>query len=330
MATIGVLTDLEPDDLIAIAALPQAQFYLVGESDPRVKWARMRRYLAILFEHPEESVVIAGTPSDRVFSREGGEFYDGLVLPDHPTNTLKGKPIYEDSCTVRGLVYVKRALIKLSESDAPMLIILKPPRELLMLYEESKVAFRNIAQHIDLLCYGGFNFRALDDDYDNLQNVLGAFRSVRIYDRSICSPEQLAVTGDCATLPEVHRIIQGGANRAHPFWTAVQAAIGDWNREIEKRLSRKTDSNSTRICEAIRADREQFVIADCVIPLIFHAAENASSTISEVTCNYIYADSAGVVQYANVIGKPAKPWSIVLPMDAKVIDDSLANLLQHV
>lgn len=328
-SNLGVLTDLEPDDLIAIAALPQAAFYVVGESDPAVKWARMKRYVELLYSDPSQSKVIAGMPSDKIYEADGQEFYDGLSMPSDPRSSLDGRPMNLLDSKDDGLALLEGALRALRSCDKPTLIVLKPPRELIVLYQANPSAFKELVRPMHLLAYGGFNFRTLpSSSQDTLIDMFTFFSSVTLYDRSVSTERQLDLTGNTETLPGIHKVINAGSRRAHPLWTAVAAAIKDWNANIEARVRGNTCAHSRRIHEAIISDNMQVVLADIVIAAIYHLK---AEKLPRMEINQIYSDAQNVLRYDHLTGPIEKRnWVLVRPLDPTLVDDTLAPILGHV
>jgi hypothetical protein len=332
---IGVLTDLEPDDLLALATLPQAEFYLVGEADPTLKWARMKRYAQLLFgsQGAEKSQVLAGMKSACLSPCEGREFDDGLSIPVDPVTPANGKSISCDPLDDnyhRDLTYVEAALIQLNLASDPVLVLMKPPRELLALYTKHCEDFKNVVYRTDLLAYGGSNFQTLFEDGEtsiqDMHDFLGSFRSVTVYDQAPRSPAQLVTPGDRLTLPMIHNVIAKAAERAHPLWKAVEAAIRKWNREKLSKCRHKKDTHSKYVAKCIERDPMQVVIADLALSVIFRLTEGS---LRSRLFNCILLDD-GIVKYRMLANRSPRRWNVIMPLEPKMVDELLAWAMENV
>src|SRR5690349_24118120 len=137
-----LFTDLEPDDVMAIAILLKfgvnIRYVVVGEGNANIKVSRMRRYCE-LFGMPSQ--VIQGFASNKLFAKDGCEFSD-LVVEEGVYNREQFMESISDFLEI---------------APNPVFICLKPPRELLDCFEELKHKLGLITG----LFYGGFNFRTL-------------------------------------------------------------------------------------------------------------------------------------------------------------------------
>ena len=161
--TTWLETDLEPDDVLALRINPwlkETKYYVVGEGDSNVKYNRMRRY-ARLLGRPDVTI-IEGLGSEASFPHDGGEF-DNLE---------------REVCTEDYLPH----FIEFASSPSPVMISLKPMRELLAAYIHDEKSISKLLQNVELYAYGGFNFRCLLEHEAKLLELLHCFKKVSIYE----------------------------------------------------------------------------------------------------------------------------------------------------
>lgn len=174
MIEIWLETDLEPDDLFAIYLLAKKQYapkyIVVGEGKSITKCARMSRYISLLQEEkllPKDynCTIIKGIDSKNIFPDDGKEFKDLNLDND-------------------GIDYLSHdfypALVKkyISESNNPIMVMLKPPRELVNCSEEIKSEISKVTSY----WYGSFNFRSVWAHLHILESLLKQFKSTYIYE----------------------------------------------------------------------------------------------------------------------------------------------------
>jgi hypothetical protein len=163
MHKICVATDLEPDDVLALAVLHGRKFaikaVLVGEGDPRAKSHRALEYLSAL--GVADAVVTAGAPSDKLFPGEAPSAADTAFDAPSAFRYFEG----------------------LVDSGIKHVLYLKPPRELLAMWTADQARARTLFQHLHLGLYGSFNLRVLG--YVKTAWMTSAdecpFASVRLY-----------------------------------------------------------------------------------------------------------------------------------------------------
>lgn len=162
---IGLQTDLEPDDVFANFILNKKfniHHVVVGEGSADIKHARILKYLELL--NSSKTICFRGQSSNKLFDKDGKEFHDLKV----------NKGDYDSNQFVSLIkTYIHRA-------DNPVMVFLKPPRELMECFTELKNDLKCVTSYF----YGGFNFRCLMPTYKNEQilEMLDNFREVHIYE----------------------------------------------------------------------------------------------------------------------------------------------------
>ncbi|MDP1835427.1 MAG: hypothetical protein Q8K75_05800 [Chlamydiales bacterium] len=263
---IAITTDLEPDDVLALYIIFQKandiyeekggaypiKFIIVGEGETARKKARMEYMLGKLIALPDgvEVRVIEGTPSnDNIFAYDGDEIGEEILgttdlkdIFDSPELTLAKCDYYKETGPVRTL---ERFLKK---SPAPLLIVLKPPTELLSIKPE-------LLRNATVMMYGSFNFRkivtdtkalassAFDDvrhqgDTDKLQALLNFFA---LHFKKVGIVESYGMLGSQASVFRDHEwshdILQHIENSNEPFFIMFRKLVNNWNRYLfEKQL----------------------------------------------------------------------------------------------
>ena len=171
-------TDLEPDELIALYIFSKAGFtfdyVVVGEGNSKIKTARIRKYCELLNIKP---VVIEGLPSSKSFENDGKEFNNlEMKDADHFVNNYEAQ------------------LREYIDSTAnPVIVSLKPMRELISCYKELSLA------NAKLFVYGSFNFRCLKSetfDLNTLTDMFQKFKKVNIFETYYALGEKNACNND--------------------------------------------------------------------------------------------------------------------------------------
>lgn len=212
--SIGLQTDLEPDDVLANLILSKRfniHHVIVGEGDADIKQSRMRKYLELLSSN--ETILLRGQSSNNLFDQDGKEFSD---LEISKSNYDKNQFI---------------SLIKkyVQTIDNPKIIFLKPPRELLETFSELKEYLAKITAYF----YGGFNFRCLMLSYasERILEVLNAFKKVHIY-------ESFFATGSDNTINKIldYQLYQVllKQSKNNPYIDKLMQLTHLWNSSIMK------------------------------------------------------------------------------------------------
>lgn len=168
----AIATDLEPDDVFALAIIFEEanriyyesankkypiNLIIVGEGNTAIKRMRMEKLLQEYYNIPSEvhiEVVEGIGTRDNIFPFDGHELFEKEILEQIPFPDTKG---------------CQQALTALEswaeQSDNPFIIQLKPAQELLYLRED-------LANKTTVLFYGSFNIRKIIDDTAVISEVL--------------------------------------------------------------------------------------------------------------------------------------------------------------
>lgn len=163
-------TDLEPDDLIALYILPdkfkKGSIFIVGEGNSVIKFKRMEYYVK-LFGFTD-TIIIQGLSSKNIFP------YDGKEIG------INDKSLQFISDNSRNYENILKNI-----KDNSNFYIMKPPRELMIMFMENPKIFSNCNAFIS----GSFNLRSLiggsidrKSNEMNLINMINSFKSCKIYE----------------------------------------------------------------------------------------------------------------------------------------------------
>lgn len=251
---VVALTDLEPDDVLALyvalrlaAKRVRLRALVVGEgTDVTIKVRRARKYLAALeaeglLSRAADVRVVAGLASKERFAGEGKEW--GLSPQDAGHADEKGDG------TLAELWDTFYATAK-----RPVLWLLKPPRELLLLLA-SLSSFPSSATDKDdtnkdevarckerwarteVLLYGGFNLRCVlsrsqpRESRAALATLLAAFKRVVLYESFHATGDQNNLSPDNA--PSFFaRLKAAVAARPNGYLAALCRLVRQWNDSI--------------------------------------------------------------------------------------------------
>lgn len=235
-----ILTDLETDDLAAICLLSEFKrnskiMFVVGEGSSSIKVHRMEFYIEKLGF--SKAKVIQGYSSKKKFP------YDGLdVMTEDERNDIMD--IDKDKKEI------KEEIAEFIKKEEPFIISLKPPRELIELWDEGF----DMSKYI-LAGYMSFNLRCLMREWKpNLVNFLTSFRTCYFFETkySVGGSTYSAITEkdfDFAILP---RIV---INLMY-HWNKHQDELCDENI---KKLSEKSDEGSNQRLHRNKATKKQVV-----------------------------------------------------------------------
>lgn len=139
---VCVATDLEPDDMLALAVLKARGFHIrygiVGEGDPEAKSPRFAAYTEALGFPVRDSDILEGCPSDKQFP--------GEQVPAYPGPKPKHTFTFFESMVDAGVTHV---------------MYLKPPRELMVMWTTNRPRAQALFSRIHLAIYGSFNLRTI-------------------------------------------------------------------------------------------------------------------------------------------------------------------------
>lgn len=252
-------TDLEPDDILALYSLRHTNIshIVVGEGDAHIKFLRIKKYMELL---PSlNPILIEGVGSDAKFEFDGKEF-----------NSLDStcENIHTDS--------YENNFKKFSQSQNPIMISLKPLRELMMYRDSLSPYLKNVTLYV----YGGFNFRCIYSESNSqldLINLLSMFKKVVIYESFYVSGTNNSI--DKYTSPKIYSLLQDQNNE---FFKTLMKLIKNWNIHIlnkkKNALITATDEHEIkRIQKIINNVNDkidfQLVLADFGLTAIFDKIE---------------------------------------------------------
>lgn len=258
MATLFIETDLESDDVLALYrnTLRKANYYVVGEGDPKIKYNRMKRYCKLLGNN--DAVVIQGLGSKKPFPNDGKEF-DSLET---------------NSCNEGYMDHFKQ----FATASDPVMFSLKPMRELVKEYAENKEQVKGLVKNVTLYVYGGFNFRCLVREYGKeLIELLYCFKKVSIYESHYATGENSV---NKQNSPLLYKYCQ--EHKDDPYIQTLLRLINIWNchlrDEMKETLETKTEPNDIKRLHKIICDIEgnedfQFVLADFALTSVYDKVE---------------------------------------------------------
>lgn len=161
-----ISTDLEPDDMVAIEIMSKVihdkqVVFLVGEGDAHIKTIRMKHYIEEFgFKN---ATILTGMDSRKKFPYDG---YD-VMSQNEVENLMNVDP---------DIKFLMKQLEVFIKERKPLIISIKPPRELIKLFKESK-AFRDAISKVTIVGYMSFNIRCLMREYskDDIVKFLKSF-----------------------------------------------------------------------------------------------------------------------------------------------------------
>lgn len=201
---LWIETDLEPDDVLALAIFPKADYYVVGEGEAKIKYQRMKGYLDML--NITDYILIKGNDGPKKYELDGKEF-EHLPKIEHVETNYKKH--FENFCN----------------SENPIMISIKPMRELAKLFSKNQ-NIKKLLGNITFYAYGGFNFRTLLGTYKNvLKEILNSFKEVHIYESFYATGENNSFNKD--TFPKLKEIL---FTSNKPFYKTFVKLIRNWNK----------------------------------------------------------------------------------------------------
>lgn len=275
---VVVMSDLEPDDLLAFHimadALRKAKKCVVVVGEGNVSKRGM--CLALLKEiGVEQATVIDGQTSDKDFPLPLRRAFAG-----HAVDTeLDASPVVD---AVQQLLLETAVL----DSASPLVICLKPPRELLTMPSA-------LQAKLTLVCYGSFNFRslgALKPDWQVLVNA--RFKETLVYESFLVTGAENSLTDSNSRLFEFALKTAQRNDASSTFWNGLLKAVRSWNKHIARdcletietlaremctdleqndwpalraKKIRLGDRNWKVVSNIIDAESRQMVLADCAL-----------------------------------------------------------------
>jgi hypothetical protein len=264
---LWVETDNEPDDLLGLRMLHRRGFsfhtIVVGETpDPVAKGDQLRHgnYAFI-----RDYTILIGAPSDKVHPR------DPVTMRRH-TNSQDYRSLDQ---------YVTDLAAYLSAYERPVMVIMKPPRELLKAMQDpeaNKVLFDLLKSKAVVYLYGSFNLRTLRVDNPTLHALLGLFHEVYLFESFHAVGESNSING--TTMPRLKRHWEQKMAQADLPLTFLNLWMYEWNNDLyRKQLPHASTSPlSAKIVDNISKHMDfQFVAADMVLCLYVEAPEGVLS-----------------------------------------------------
>lgn len=281
-ATYWHETDMEPDDLMAIFLLPIPSYVVVGEGDARVRLSRAENYYYLLSEtssaheislDSKKPVFINGSGSSRHFPNDGHEF-SHLVL-------TSSNESYKDRFR------------EFARTIEPVMISMKPMRELFDWYIHNPEEVRNLLREVTLYTYGGFNFRSLlysgiDAAHvdpirtgELLVELLSSFKNTVIYESYHATSHMRKGednTINAQNSPNLQTFLR---ESKHPYIRHMNQFTTLWNEYILKKarediservLDPETRVRREKIITQIDKNRDfQYVLADMALAVLIHS-----------------------------------------------------------
>ena len=183
-SNLVIMTDLEPDDVLAIDMLlneyPDKQYsFLVGEGNAHMKYLRANEYYNSGKYYPNKYNVYEGYASLKIFNYDGHEI--GLYVNDEGTIMTKEGEYYYTKDLKLPVVNLD-TLKELFEKNT-IILCLKPPRELMDIYKSDNSFFKD--RNTTFIAYTSFNLRCLlktGATSDELSNLLNSFSNTYLYE----------------------------------------------------------------------------------------------------------------------------------------------------
>jgi hypothetical protein len=253
---VWVETDLEPDDVLALMLPPlsSAQYYVVGEGDPKIKYNRMKRYCQLLKN--EKAMVIEGLGSENEFPKDGTEFEN----------------LAQDRCDEDYFQHFETFAL----SESPIMFSLKPMRELVREFSKNEDRVKELVQRIDLYIYGGFNFRLVAE---KILALLSHFKRVFVYESFYATGEENSMTK--ANFPRLYTYFQNSSEylqTSSEYLQTLKRLTSIWNchlrdkclENVKKAKDAERKRRNQKIIDNISGNEDfQFVIADFALAAIF-------------------------------------------------------------
>lgn len=235
---ISIYTDLETDDIWAIYILAQIfkfDHIVVGEGNASIKQKRMELYIQLLKKEGldiADPIVVKGENSNKNFKYDGQEF--------------------EDLDNVKTTDYSFETVTKeyLTKYDEPILVILKPCRELIEFAEK----YQDLIKKTKVYFYGGFNFRCLFRKYkpDIVANFISSFKNAYIY-------ESFHALGEFNSLNKCSKYIYNKfvkAQEKSEYINKIKIFNKLWNEDLKEKCvdvcnKLLIENNITQTCEAV-------------------------------------------------------------------------------
>jgi hypothetical protein len=255
---IIITTDLEPDDLVALHILKDylpdvPLLFLVGEGNAYIKYMRMKVYAELL--GLTNYKIIQGESSDKDFKYDGYDVFNKEIIPYLRAQKNPEQNNYE--------------LLEFIKLYKPVIISLKPPRELYALYLKDGKLFNEI----DIIGYMSFNIRCMlvSGDFDVIK-FFESFKTVIYYESFLATGEEnsinLGASVDETSSGFPFDKLPSYIIKLMQLWnkdisTYCQNYIKDFLDKDDEQSKEKIRRNTKTINNIKETNGVQFVNADC-------------------------------------------------------------------
>jgi len=218
--------------------------FIVGEGSSIIKSSRMSVYVQLM--QISECMIIKGYDSDKDYEYDGYDVLSKKSIEQLREIDSKQKKNYDST---------HAQILHILEFN-PIIIMMKPPRELVELFLKNKNIFKNTMMFL----YGGFNIRCLFGKYskDTIKEFISSFKGVIFYESFFAIGEanninNIDINFDC--MPDyLLDLIEKWNISINSYCKNVVANTN--NLEVIKR--------NNKIIDSIEKSRgRQFVDADC-------------------------------------------------------------------
>lgn len=240
---LWIETDLEPDDVLALKIFPKANYYVVSEGNAYIKYIRLKKYLQLL--NYSNTIIIKGDNHSKSFKLDGKEF-DILEDDFHPNTN------YLDN------------FIKFASSSNPIMISIKPIRELINEFKKNKDLIKSLTSNITMYCYGGFNLRCIKEK-DILLELINSFKEVYIYESFFATGQTNSINKD--NFSELYQYLSKSQDE---FDKTLMRLIYNWNLEMVESIKDSSLDRHIKILKNIEGHMDfQIVLADFALAAVY-------------------------------------------------------------
>jgi len=292
--SVGVFTDGEPDDGVAILTLAQRgiaiDFVVVGEGDSRIKYERLCEYWRVLHQqYPKlfaaEPNVLRGLSSKKPFHADGQEILNSEALLARAAALPEAQDKWQVCADIGRMLEVY-----ITDKATPYLVALKPMRELLAIWGGLDATLR---AKTTIAYYGSFNFRSLMSrtqpatSHDLLTAMIHGFGRVIVFESfaAFGNDNSMSRTSMPLTFAAMDKALPSS-----PFLACMFRLIRTWNEhslaECEANLrwhdtqpqsDKAARARSAKIIAHLQAsDFGHMVLADSGLALVLGNAEFAT------------------------------------------------------
>jgi hypothetical protein len=268
-----LLTDLEPDDLLAIGVLAARGYkcgaMIVGEGSPAAKFARMS-HTGILGELGWRGMqVIEGGASAKLFPGES------------PSDC------HLDVAALKLLEVLEKQTYGADASGAGATVVcLKPPREILRALELNRELAMRVFARTTLVLYGSFNLRTMPIDVYSLIDHMTPFKRVELYESHMNRGVQNLNPASVGGVEVMTQWLSQKPLFAAEMWHVCKLWDADVLRDCEescreeehagRRDSARWHRNDKCRTDVRKNEGMQFVPADPIVTLVFDNPHFAS------------------------------------------------------